>query len=396
MSRMSRVITITKTRATLLGSAALIALASSALIVPNAGDAQAAPAQAAVSTPVTVGIQTISTQTVQTWTEFSGRMEAVDFAAIRPEVGGRITEVRIHDGQTVNKGDVLFVIDPRPYEATLAKAVASLEAAKANAVFARTEFARAANLIKGQAIAQQVYDQRANAEQVAAAAVHSAEAEVQQAQIDLDHAFVKAPIAGRISRPEITLGNLVQPGPNAPMLTSIVSSNGIYAAFDVDEQTYLKSVRGQDNTADKLRHMPVQLTLQGDGAHAYQGTVYSFDNRINPTTGTIRARARFDNQDGSLVPGMFVSVRLANTDTAPALLVADRAIANDQSKKYVFVVGEDNKVAYREVTVGQVVGAQHIVLGGLNNGDRVIVDGQQQVRPDQVVTIDPARNFHPQ
>ena len=206
-------------RASLFGSAAMI-FASFVSLPSHDAAAQSAA-------PTAVGVQTIAAQPAQVWTGFSGRMEAVDYAEIRPQVAGRITELRYHDGQSVKAGDILLVIEPGPYEASLAKAAANLEAAKANAAFAKTELDRAANLIKGQAIAQQIYDQRVNAAAVAVAAVRSAEADVKQAQIDVDHAYVKAPIPGRISRPEITLGNYVQAGPNAPLLTSIVSSNGI-------------------------------------------------------------------------------------------------------------------------------------------------------------------------
>lgn len=378
-----------KGRALLLATVALAALAAGSVLLGGTptGRPQAAAA-AAPATPVTV--QTMVPRNVQIWSSFSGRMRAVDYAEIRPEVSGRLTQVRIADGQTVKAGDVLFVIDPAPFEAALAKAEANLATARTNAVFARTELDRAVNLIKTEAIAQRLYDERANADRVAQAAVLAAEAELKQARVNMDHAYVKAPIAGRVSRAEITLGNVVQAGPGAPLLTSIVSNDGIYADFEVDEQTYMKGIRAQDGSRDKERRIPVQITVRGDEAHPYLGTIQSFDNRIDTASGTIRARARFDNRDGALMPGMFVSVKVASGGDEPALLVQERAIGNDQSKKFVYVVGDDSKVAYREVGLGPQVDGSRIVLNGLKAGEKVIVDGLQHVRPNMAVTVQEA------
>jgi len=351
--------------------------------MPDAGRVSAAVA--APSVPVDV--ETVAPQSVRIWSTFSGRMHAVDSAEIRPEVSGRIIDVRFREGQVVKAGDILFVIDPRSYEAAMAKAEANLASAKTNADFARIDLDRATNLVKSQAIAQRLFDERANANHVTQAAISVAAAELRQAQIDLDHAYVKAPFSGRIGRPEITAGNFVQAGASAPVLTSIVSNDGIYADFNVDEQTYMEGIRAYARTQDTERQIPVRLTVQGDEEHPYTGTIYSFDNQIDTASGTIRARARFDNEDGGLVPGMFVSVELASGSKNAALLVSDRAIGNDQDKKFVYVVGNDNKVAYREVTLGQQIGSQRIVQSGLRAGDRVIVDGVQHVRPDVTVQV---------
>ena len=385
---MSNVTKFIGNRAVLLGVIALTAVSVGGYALHGSNSANAAPpAAAAAPQAVPVSVQTVATQNVHVWSEFSGRLHAVDYAELRPEVSGRIIDINFKDGQAVKAGDVLFVIDPRPYEAAVAKASANLTSAKTNADFTKTELARAESLIKTQAIAQRLYDERANAYRVANASVLSAEAELKQAKIDLDHAYVKAPIAGRISRAEITLGNLVQAGPTAPLLTSIVSNNGIYADFEVDEQTFLKSIRSQAGTQAKEQKIPVELTVRGDSEHPYKGTIHSFDNQINASTGTIRARAKFANEDGSLMPGMFVSVKLASSSDNTALLVSERAIGNDQSKKFVYVVGDDNKVAYREVTLGQQAEGQRIVLSGLQPGERVIVDGLQHVRPDVTVMV---------
>ena len=376
-----------KGRSVLLGTVAIIALSAVGAALHAGPDARAQPAAAGAPAAVPVSVQTITPRTVQVWSSFSGRMRAVDFAEIRPEVNGRITAVRIGDGQIVKAGDVLFIIDPAPYEAALAKAEANLASARTNAAYARTELGRAVNLVKTQAIAQRLYDERANAARMAQAAVLAAEAEVRQGRIDVDRAYVKAPISGRISRAEITLGNLVQAGPGAPLLTSIVSNDGIYADFEVDEQTYMKSIRAHAGSTDKEKRVAVRVVVQGDEAHPYDGTITSFDNKIDSASGTIRARARFDNRDGALMPGMFVSVKVASGGDDAALLVQERAIGNDQSKKFVYVVGDDSKVAYRQVDLGQQVDGQRIVLSGLKAGERVIVDGLQHVRPDMLVTV---------
>ena len=332
-----------------------------------------------------VTVQTLTPQKVQVWSEFSGRLHAVDQADIRPEVNGRITEVRFHDGQYVKQGDILLVIDPRPYEAAVARAEANLASAKTNADFARIEQQRAAGMIKTEAIAQRIYDERNNAMRVADAAVKAAEAELKTAQVDLEHAYVRAPITGRTSRAELTLGNLVQAGPGAPVLTSVVSSSAIYADFEVDEQTYVDSIRSGAANPDAEHKVPVQLTLAGDHGHVYQGFIDSFDNRLDVGSGTIRARAKFSNTDGALVPGMFVSVGLANTVDHDELLVPEKAIGFDQSKKFVLIVDKDNKVEYRAVELGKQVSGSRVALKGLEAGDKVIVDGLQHARPNTVV-----------
>ncbi|MEK7802067.1 MAG: efflux RND transporter periplasmic adaptor subunit [Pseudomonadota bacterium] len=179
----------------------------------------------------------------------------------------------------------------------------------------------------------------------------------------------------------------MQSSPNAPLLTTIVSSSAIYADFDVDEQTYIRSIRNSATTIDQEHLIPVELTLQNDAEHIYKGTIYSFDNHINSQTGTIRARAKFNNEDGKLIPGMFASINMANGSDDTALAIPENAIATDQNKKFTYIVGADNKVAYRELTLGQKVNGQRIILKGIAVGDRVIISGLQQLRPDIVEHI---------
>lgn len=347
--------------------------------------AHAAGQEAAAAMPaVPVTVLTLKEKPIRTWSEYSGRLQAVDYAEIRPEVSGQLLAIKFEDGQVVKKGDVLFVIDPRTYKAAVTKAEANLNSAVTNVKFMQTEFERAQGLVKSQAIAQRLYDERANAHRMAEAALAAAKAELERAKVDLDRAYVKAPISGRISRPEITVGNIVTAGPIAPLLTTIVSSEGIYADFEVDEQTYLQSIRSNSHDMDQERKIPVELKLAG-GTRVYKGTIYSFDNKINTSSGTIRARAKFANEDGGLIPGMFVSIRLASSYEFNAILVPERAVGSDQNKKFVYTVDKDNKVVYRQVELGQQVEGQRIVIAGVKAGERVIVDGLQHVKPETLV-----------
>jgi membrane fusion protein, multidrug efflux system len=339
---------------------------------------------AAVQPPIPVTVAAVEPWDVRLWSEFSGRLTAVDSAEVRPQVSGRITEIRFRDGQQVTAGDVLYVIDPRPYEAAVTKAEADLATAETNARLARVELDRASRLMNAQAVARDFYDQRANANGVAEAAIKSAQAALVQAKLDVDHAYVKAPISGRVSRAEITLGNLVQTTP-APLLTTIVSNKGIYADFDVDEQTYLRAVRAHAKNVSQEQRIPVELTLLSDRKNTYKGKIESFDNQISTGTGTIRARARFANEDGTLVPGMFASIRLASAVNSSALLVPEDAVGSDQSKRFVLVVNPRHKVEFREVALGQQVSGQRVVLSGLRPGEQIIVDGLQRVQPGALV-----------
>jgi multidrug efflux system membrane fusion protein len=369
-----------------LAGAALLLILGGGFAVWHASAKSAPEPVGPAALPVT--IQTIHPQTVKPFAEFSGRVDAVDYAEIRPQVAGRITEIRFKDGQQVKAGDVLFVIDPRPYQAAAAKAAGDLASAENNARLARIEHDRGDRLVKAQALAQESYDQRVTADSVAQAAVKSAQAALAATQVDVDHAFIKAPISGHISRAEITVGNLVGSATVSPqLLASIVSDNGVYADFDVDEQTFLNSVRNHARTQDQQQAIPVELTVQGDAlAKVYHGTIQSFDNHINSGSGTIRARARFANEDGSLVPGMFISVRMGGGVLNSALLVPEAAVGNDQSKRFVFVAGAGDKAEYREVVLGSAVDGKRVVLSGLKDGDRVILDGLQKLAPGAPVS----------
>lgn len=332
-----------------------------------------------------VTVKTIELEKIRTWSEFSGRLQAVDSAEIRPQVSGRITKVFFEDGEIVSAGDVLFIIDPRPYEAAMARAEATVATAKANAEYAKLEMVRAGNMVKTQAVAQRIYDEKMNANEVAEAALKSAEADLQQAIVDVEHAYVRAPISGRAGRVELTVGNLVQPGANAPLMTRIVANSPIYVDFEVDEQTYLDSVRNVAHNRNLEREIPVNFYVMGNKKDIYEGTIYSFDNRLDVTTGTIRARAKFDNKDGLLMPGMFVTVALGKREGEEVLLVPQQTISTDQNKNYVYVVDKGNKAVYREVVLGKEYSNQRIILKGLEPGERVVIHGIQHIKAGESV-----------
>jgi membrane fusion protein, multidrug efflux system len=364
----------------LLAGAAITASA----VVVYSNTAHDARASAALTVPagLSVAVNQLEPKTVSPYAEFSSRINAVDYAEIRPQVSGRITEIRFHDSEHVNAGDILLVIDPRPYQAAVDKAQADLTTAINNAKFAQAERERGNQLVKSNWLSQETFDQRTNADEVAKAAVQSAQAALESAQINLDYAYVKAPISGRVSRAEITVGNLVgEPTTAPPVLTSIVSDNGVYADFEVDQQTYLNNVRNFGQSHAAQQKIPVDVVVRGNEDRLYRGHIYSFDNRIDTGSGTIRARARFDNTDGGLIPGMFVSVRMGSGVIDDALLVPESAIGNDQSKRFVFVVGDGNKAEYRSVALGPQVDGDRVVLTGLKAGDRVILDHLQRLAP---------------
>lgn len=364
--------------AALVGLAVLVGVGVG---IPKAG--AGGPPGGMANMPVPVVVRTLKAQKVQVWSQFSGRLVAVDQVQIRPQVSGAIKEIRFHDGQDVKAGDVLVVIEPEPYQAALERAEAAQAAAETQAALARQELNRAQGLIKSGAITKQLVDQRANARRVAEANVRSAAAEVKQARINLEYAYVKTPIDGRAGRAELTVGNLVQAGGNAPVLTRIVSNASIYADFEVDEQTYLRAVR-QNAAPEAGSLVPVELQLRGEGEKTYTGSIHSFDNAIDPSTGTIRARALFENSDHILIPGMYVTVRMGSLMPDNALTVPEKAIGTDQNRKFVFVA-EGGKAAYRDVKLGATVKDERVVLAGLKEGEKVIIEGTQHVRPDAPV-----------
>lgn len=368
----------------LVGITALAILAGGVALVQftSVGDA-IAQGEGAAPPPMPVPYVVVEEKPVQIWKEFSARLTAVDYVEIRPQVSGLIEKIHFEDGQIVKQGDVLYTIDPRPYEAAVAQARADVAAAKDDADFAAKELARAEELLKTGAISKQGYDERVNAQRVNKSGSAAANARLKAAQVDLDRTTIEAPIDGRISRPEITAGNLVAAA-SAPLLTSIVSETDIYADFEVDEQTYLTFVRSAGQTPEAEKSVPVRLYLKNDDK-PYDGVIKSFDNKINPSSGTIRVRAQFTNDDGALLPGMFARAQIGSAGTENKITITERAIQTDQSRKFVYVVGENNAATYREVKPADSVNGQRIILSGLQPGDKVIVDNLMKIRPGAII-----------
>ncbi len=337
-----------------------------------------------------VEVTTIKPETLQVWKKYSGRVVAVDRAELRPQVSGRITEIRFKDGHYVEKGDILIVIDPRPYEAALKQAEANLATAKTRETLAEKEYNRAEELVKKKAVSESLLDTRGNNYRVAKADVLAAEAMVETAKINIDYAYVKAPINGKVSRAEITVGNLVQSGTNAPLLTSIVANKEVYVDFEIDEQTYITSIRQSSDGAKT--QIPVKLTINQEETEKekqqQQGYILSFDNRIDQSTGTIRSRALFDNSKDLLLPGMTVGVEMGTPDSKNKKLIAisERAIGTDQDRKFVYIVNAESKAEYREVRIGDIIGSRRIILSGLKEDDVVITEGLVRIRPNTPVT----------
>lgn len=365
----------------LIAAAATAALVAIGTLTVVRVDASTPPA-AQVMPTVEVDVANVISRTVTDWQSYSGRLDAVDRVDIKPLVSGTITAVHFKDGQLVKKGDPLFTIDPRPYAAEVDRAAAQLASAQARDVFTSTDLARAQRLIADNAIAKKDFDQKENAAREAAANVKAARAALETARINLGYTQIVAPVAGRVSRAEITVGNTVSAGAQSPALTTVVSVSPMYAAFDVDEQTYLRYLARDTGKSG----VPVDLGLANESGYSRKGTVYSVDNRFDTTSGTIRVRARFDNADGALVPGLYARIRVGGGEPHPALLVDEAAIGTDQSKKFVLVVDPANKVQYREVQLGERHGGLVEIAGGLKEGERIVVNGLQRVRLGDPVT----------
>lgn len=343
-------------------------------------------ANGAAPPPPSVEVVELKPQPVRTWVDFSGRLSAVESASLKPQVSGIIQKVLFTEGQEVRQGQPLFVIDPRPHEAALMQAKAKLASAESQYQLARDELTRAQQLLKQKLIADSLFEASVNAEAVAAAARQEAQAAVARAQLNVEYAHIAAPISGRISRAELTQGNNVEAGANAPVLAKITASKTLYAEFNVDEASYIKMVR----KTSVLRDMPVQVRLAAEQADAYLGHLESIDNHIDATTGTIRARAILDNAKGELTPGMFAQIRLGSAQELPALLIPDKAIGTNQSKKFVMVVDDKNTANYREVTLGDFYDGQRAVLAGVQAGERIISNGLSKVRPNTPVNPTPS------
>src|SRR4051794_19934376 len=333
-----------------------------------------------------VTVAPVPEREIAEWDEFTGRLQAVDQVEIRARVSGYIQQVSFTEGREVRKGEVLFEIDPRPYQAELARAEAELERAKSAAALAASDVQRAQTLVKAQAISREEYDSRTSAEAQGGAGVKAAEAAVQTARLNLDWTRVRSPINGRVSNALVTSGNLVQAGPPATLLTTVVSLDPMYVYFDSDEQTYLRYAgRARHGSNWRTAKLPVYLGLANEDGFPHEGQLDFVDNQIDPNTGTIRTRAVFSNKSRALTPGLFARVKLVGEHTRKALLVRDAAIGTDQDRKFVLVVGQGDTLAYRPVVPGRLVDGLRIIDSGLQPGEHVVVNGLMRVRPGMKV-----------
>ncbi|MFV5660686.1 multidrug efflux RND transporter periplasmic adaptor subunit AdeF [Acinetobacter pittii] len=359
---------------------ALLATGGSFMFLHENADAKAAPTSAQQA--ATVDISNVISKTITDWQEYSGRLEAIDQVDIRPQVSGKLIAVHFKDGSLVKKGDLLFTIDPRPFEAELNRAQAQLASAEAQVTYTSSNLSRIQRLIQSNAVSRQELDLAQNDARSASANLQAARAAVQSARLNLEYTRITAPVSGRISRAEVTVGNVVSAGNGAQVLTSLVSVSRLYASFDVDEQTYLKYISNQRNSAQ----VPVYMGLANETGFSREGTINSIDNNLDATSGTIRVRATFDNPNGVLLPGLYARIRLGGGQPRSAILISPTAVGVDQDKRFVVVVDAKNQTAYREVKLGAQQDGLQIVNSGLQAGDRIVVNGLQRIRPGDPVT----------
>lgn len=381
-------------RPRLLASATVLTAltAVSAAIFGLQGDDAIADAPPAQPQATPVSVATVVQSNVAAWSEFSGRLEAVERVEVRSRVAGSVQAVHFREGALVKQGDLLVTIDPAPYAAEVDRAQAQVLAAKARAALARSEHERARRLWDERAIAQREYDERSNALLEADANLRAAEAALQSARLNLGYTQVRAPIAGRIGRIEVTSGNLVAAGPGAPVLTTLVSVNPIYASFDADEQIVtraLKGLPGGTSARSHIERIPVHMGTAASTDTPFEGRLQLVDNQVDARSGTVRVRAVFDNKDGALMPGQFARLRMGQASSDAALLVNERAVGTDQNKRFVMVVDADNKAVWREVTLGAPVNGLRVVTSGLKPGERVVVNGLHRVRPGALLAPQP-------
>jgi RND family efflux transporter MFP subunit len=340
--------------------------------------------------PPQVSVAQVLEKRVKDWDEFTGRLQAVETVEIRPRVSGYIDKVAFTEGSLVKRGTLLFVIDPRPYQAEYDRAAADLKRFKTALDLGRIELVRVQRLKESGAVSEEELDERKSTVAQSEANVSGSQAALEAAALNMNFTKVSSPIDGRVSRAEVTRGNLVTGGTNGgTLLSSVVSTDPIYIYFDADEQSYLRYVQIARSGEQPTSHdagKPVQVGLANEEGFPHTGTVDFVDNQLNPQTGTIRARAVLQNKDGQFTPGLFARVQLLGSAEYSAILIDDRAVNTDQSQKYVLVLGANNQIEYRKVKLGRVVDGLRVVREGLKSGDVIVVNGAQRVHPGVTVT----------
>ena len=353
------------------------------LVLSACGKAQDSAAQHPAAK---VSVAEVIQQPVNEWDEFTGRLEAPESVEVRPRVSGYIDRVAFREGSLVQKGDLLFQIDPRPFEAEVKRLQAQLQQARASQTRTVSEAQRGERLRQSNAISAELADARASAAAEAQAAVAGIQAELDNAKLNLSFTRVTAPIDGRVSRAEITEGNLVNAGQSK--LTSLVSTDKVYAYFDADERVFLKYVELARQSGGQTRDAsPVYLGLSSEDGNPHLGQLDFLDNQVNPQTGTIRGRAVFDNRDGRFTPGLYARLKLVGSGKYDATLIQDAAVGTDLGKKFVLVLDKDNAVQYRAIELGPKLEGLRIVRNGLAKGEKIVVNGLQRAFPGS--TVDP-------
>ncbi len=362
------------------------------LALVSCGDSDGA-LQTPQAPPVTVA-QPVVQETVE-WDEYTGRFQAVDFVEIRARVSGYLDRVAFEDGETVNQGDLLFVIDQRPFRIALQQAEAELTRTKTRLTLAERDLSRAESLIQRGNISQQMVDERRQEKQDAEAAVTGAEAAVRAAQLNLEFTEVRAPISGRVSRDLVTVGNLISGGTSgSTLLTTIVSLDPIHFYFDADEAAYLRYsrlARTGDRPSSRDEPNTVQLSLMDENDFRHEGYMDFVDNTVDLATGTVQGRALLDNPDLIFTPGMFARLRLIGSGKYDAVLIPDEAVGTDQARKFVYVVDDANTVEYRTVELGPIVKGLRVVRSGLAEDEWIVINGLQRARPGGQVAPERSR-----
>ena len=375
----------------LTGAGLGLAVSASAAALIFQLPATAAKAEATVSAevpavPVTVTV--VENRDVVTWQEFSGRLEAIERVQVRSRVSGAIQSVNFREGALVKAGDLLFTIDPQPFQTAVTQAKGQFASAEARVKLARTQLERGERLAQSNSISQSDIDQRLNAVAEAEAALTTARATLDAAELELSYTNVRAPVAGRVGRVEITTGNLVAGGSASPALTTLVSVDPIYSSFNVSEETVaaaLAALPASEGALPPIEQIPVEVGTLADEGTPIHGKLQLIGNEVDAASGTIAVRAVFDNPGNRLIPGQFVRIRMGEPKAESKILVSEKAVGTDQDKKFVFVVDKENKVTYRPVVLGSLSGNERIVESGLADGDKVVVNGLQRVRPGVVV-----------
>lgn len=373
-----------KNKKALLNGSLLLTFAGLVLLLTACKQEQAPPPP-----PPEVTVSQSIVREVIEWDEYTGQLQAVESVEVRARVNGYLQSIHFEDGQIVKKGDLLFVIDPRPYQAELDRAEADLRLAQAQLELAKSDLERAKKLLVSRAISEEEADTRAANLSESEAQVEAAKATIESARLNLEFTRITAPITGRISRKLVTEGNLINGGTGGTLLTTIVSLDPIYCYAEADEQSYLKYMRlaqeGKRPSSREARN-PAYLALADEMGFPHKGYIDFVDNQIDPNTGTITGRAVFPNPDLALTPGLFARLRIPGSGKYEAIMIPDEAIGSDQSQRFVFVVNDKNVVEYRKIQLGPIINGLRVIREGLKPEDWVVVKGVQRAMPGVQVT----------